>query len=233
MTLSQAHRGPDAYGYFLENNVALGHRRLSIIDLLGGAQPLFNEDGSVVVVFNGEIYNYRDLTPPLIARGHRFKTRSDTETIVHAYEEYRDDCMKDFRGMFAFAIWDKKRKRLLLVRDRLGIKPVYYYKGRDFLAFASEIKSLLQHPGVPREVDEHAIDLYMSLRYVPGPRTMFKDIFKLQPGHRMVVDEHGVHISRYWDLQHRSNDRLTNGAFNGGLIEEFEHLLEESVRLRL
>ena len=233
MTLSQAHRGPDAHGYFSENNVALGHRRLSIIDLSGGAQPLFNEDGSVVVVFNGEIYNYRDLTPPLIARGHRFKTRSDTETIVHAYEEYRDDCMKDFRGMFAFAIWDKKRKRLLLVRDRLGIKPVYYYKGRDFLAFASEIKSLLQHPGVPREVDEHAIDLYMSLRYVPGPGTMFKDIFKLQPGHRMVVDEHGVHISRYWDLQHRSDDRLTNGAFNGGLIEEFEHLLEESVRLRL
>src|SRR6516165_3617761 len=153
MTSAQAHRGPDDCGYFVGDNVGLGHRRLSIIDLSGGKQPIFNEDGSIVVVFNGEIYNYADLTEDLVSRGHQFRTRSDTETIVHAYEEYGLECMKDFRGMFAFAVWDRRRKRLLLVRDRLGIKPVYYYTGKDFVVFGSEIKSLLQHPAVAREVD--------------------------------------------------------------------------------
>src|SRR5262245_43615845 len=156
MTSAQVHRGPDDHGYFLENNVGLGHRRLSIIDLSGGKQPIFNEDGSVVVVFNGEIYNYSDLTARLVARGHHFATRSDTETIVHSYEEYGDVCMRDFRGMFAFAVWDRRRKHLLLVRDRLGSKPLYYYAGKDFFVFASEIKSLLQHPAVRREVDPRA-----------------------------------------------------------------------------
>src|SRR5215471_17624197 len=225
MTFAQAHRGPDDYGYFVEDNVGLGHRRLSIIDLSGGKQPIFNEDGSVVVVFNGEIYNYADLTDSLISKGHRFRTRSDTETIVHAYEEYGDDCMRDFRGMFAFAIWDRRRKRLLLVRDRLGIKPIYYYTGKDFFVFASEIKSLLQHPGVPREVDRQALDMYLALRYVPGPRTMFKNIFKLQPGHRLTVDHNGVRIAKYWDLNYDSRRNID--------LEEFQHLLEESVRLRL
>jgi asparagine synthase (glutamine-hydrolysing) len=225
----QAHRGPDDQGYFIEENVGLGHRRLSIIDLSGGKQPMFNEDGSVVVVFNGEIYNYADLTGDLIAKGHRFATRSDTETIVHAYEQYGEDCMRDFRGMFAFAIWDRKRRRLFLVRDRLGIKPVYYYAGKDFFLFASEIKSLLEHPRVPREVDRKAVDLYLELRYVPGPLTMFKDIFKLQPGHWMSVEDGRITIKKYWDLrypnaaQKSEQDQLT----------EFEHLLEESVRLRL
>ena len=200
MTNAQAHRGPDDSGYFIEGNVGLGHRRLSIIDLSGGKQPIFNEDGSVVVVFNGEIYNYSDLTADLVARGHKFATRSDTETIAHAYEEYGDSCMRDFRGMFAFAIWDRRRKRLLLVRDRLGIKPVYYYASKDFVVFASEIKSLLQHPGVPRQVDRQAVDIYLSLRYVPGPRTMFKDIYKLQPGHWLTADENGIRIGKYWDL---------------------------------
>src|SRR5437870_5602679 len=198
----QAHRGPDDQGYFVEENVGLGHRRLSIIDLSGGKQPMFNEDGSVVVVFNGEIYNFADLTGALIARGHRFTTRSDTETIVHAYEEYGVECMKDFRGMFAFAIWDRRQKRLFLVRDRLGIKPVYYYAGKDFFVFASEIKSLLQHPGVPREVDREAADLFLALRYVPGPRTMFKNIFKLQPGHWLTVDQTGVKSEKYWDIDY-------------------------------
>ena len=163
---------------------------------------MFNEDGSVVVVFNGEIYNYADLTGDLIAKGHRFATRSDTETIVHAYEQYGEDCMRDFRGMFAFAIWDRKRRRLFLVRDRLGIKPVYYYAGKDFFVFASEIKSLLEHPRVPREVDRKAVDLYLELRYVPGPLTMFKDIFKLQPGHWMSVVDGRITIKKYWDLQY-------------------------------
>ena len=193
----------------------LGHRRLSIIDLSGGKQPIFNEDGSVAVVFNGEIYNYADLTTDLVSRRDiSFVTRSDTETIVHAYEEYGDDCMRDFRGMFAFAIWDRRQKRLLLVRDRLGIKPVYYYAGKDFFVFASEIKSLLQHPEVPREVDRQALDLYLALRYVPGPRTMFKNIFKLQPGHRLTVDQHGVRITKYWDLDYES-------AAEGSTTEEF------------
>jgi asparagine synthase (glutamine-hydrolysing) len=225
MTSALAHRGPDDHGYFVEQNVGLGHRRLSIIDLSGGKQPIFNEDGSVVVVFNGEIYNYAELSKALVSRGHTFRTRSDTETIVHAYEEYGNDCMRDFRGMFAFAIWDRRRHRLMLVRDRLGIKPVYYYAGKDCFVFASEIKSLLQHPAVPRTVDPEAVDLYLSLRYVPGPRTMFKDIFKLQPGHFVTVDENGVKIRRYWDLTYTAERRID--------LEEFQNLLEESVRLRL
>jgi len=228
MTSAQAHRGPDDHGYFVENNVGLGHRRLSIIDLSGGKQPMFNEDGSVVVVFNGEIYNFADLTGDLISRGHQFTTRSDTETIVHAYEEYGVECMKDFRGMFAFAIWDRRQKRLLLVRDRLGIKPVYYYAGKDFFIFASEIKSLLEHPRVPRELDLQSLDLYLALRYVPGPRTMFKNIFKLQPGHWMTVDETGMKVRKYWDVSYE-----TRHVSAAQCLEEFSHLLEESVRLRL
>ena len=235
----QAHRGPDDQGYFIEENVGLGHRRLSIIDLSGGKQPMFNEDGSIVVVFNGEIYNYADLTHDLISQGHHFTTRSDTETIVHAYEQYGEDCMRDFRGMFAFAIWDKKRRRLFLVRDRLGIKPVYYYAGKDFFVFASEIKSLLEHPGVPKEVDRKAVDLYLELRYVPGPRTMFKDIFKLQPGHWMSVEDGRITIQKYWDLEYREAGDLhppLRGSlcqWERDLTEQFEHLIEESVRLRL
>src|SRR5262245_10613527 len=239
MTSVQAHRGPDDFGYFVENNVGLGHRRLSIIDLSGGKQPIFNEDGSIVVVFNGEIYNYADLTTDLIAKGHQFATRSDTETIVHAYEEYGDECMRDFRGMFAFAVWDRRRKRLLLVRDRLGIKPLYYYAGKDVFVFASEIKALLQHPAVPREVDPQAVDLYLALRYVPGPRTMFRDIFKLQPGHWMSVDQDGTRIRQYWDLEYNAVPGSGAAPCAKGareereLVEQFRYLLEESVRLRL
>jgi len=229
MTLAQVHRGPDDDGYFVEHNVGLGHRRLSIIDLSGGKQPIFNEDGSVVVVFNGEIYNFADLTNDLVSRGHVFRTRSDTETIVHAYEEYGVECMKDFRGMFAFAIWDRRKRRLLLVRDLLGIKPVYYYQCKNFFIFGSEIKSLLEHPEVPREVDREAVDLYLTLRYVPGPRTMFKNIFKLQPGHWLTVDERGTRIGKYWDIQYAE----TLPRSDSECIEEFARLFEESVRLRL
>ena len=257
MMSAQAHRGPDESGYFVENNAGLGHLRLSIIDLSGGKQPIFNEDGSVVVVFNGEIYNFADLTSGLVSRGHKFATRSDTETIVHAYEEYGIECVKDFRGMFAFAIWDRRQKRLLLVRDRLGIKPLYYYASKHFFAFASEIKSLLEHPGVPREVDRESVDLYLALRYVPGPRTMFKHIFKLHPGHWMTADQNGVKTGQYWDLNplplgeggRRPGEGLRTcdphperqpAGWRSGLshrerryIEEFSNLLEESVRLRL
>src|SRR3990172_1889670 len=228
MTDRISHRGPDDFCYFVQDNVGLGHRRLSIIDLRGGKQPIFNEDGSIVIVFNGEIYNYAELTAELIARGHVFKTRSDTEAIVHAYEEYGDDCVTRLRGMFAFALWDRRKQRLLLVRDRLGIKPLYYHHGRESFVFASEIKSLLEAPGIPREVDETALNLYLSLRYVPGPRTMFREIFKLQPGHLLVVDSSGVHLREYWDIKYHS--ALPSGV---DAIKEFDRLLEESVRLQL
>ena len=233
MTSAQAHRGPDDYGYFVENNVGLGHRRLSIIDLSGGKQPMFNEDGSVVVVFNGEIYNFADLRTDLLARGHQFATRSDTETIVHAYEEFGDDCVQQFRGMFAFAIWDRRRRRLMIARDRLGIKPMYYYAGNDVVVFASEIKSLLIHPAVPREVDHEALDSYLALRYVPGPRTMFKHIFKLQPGHLMTWDEGGTRIRKYWDIPQPVLRATHSSGERDRIIEEFRFLLEESVKLRL
>ena len=227
MTDRIAHRGPDDSGYFCSGYVGLGHRRLSIIDLSGGHQPMFNEDETVAVVFNGEIYNYAELAAELESRGHTFKTRSDTETIVHAYEEWGDDCVTRFRGMFAFALWDRVFQRLLVVRDRLGIKPLYYYYDRDSFLFASEIKSLLELPSVPREVDEAALNLYLSLRYVPGPRTMFRHISKLQPGHLMVVENGHVHTRRYWDTGYL----FTSGSTSNPA--DFEPLLEESVRLRM
>src|SRR5579864_1323274 len=229
MTRVIAHRGPDDDGYFVEGRVGLGFRRLSIIDLSGGRQPIFNEDRSAAIVFNGEIYNYRDLAAELVTAGHTFTTRSDTETILHAYEEYGDDCVQHLRGMFAFAIWDLRQRRLLLARDRLGVKPVYYYSNSRFLAFASEIKSLLEIPSVPREVDPEALDLYLSLRYVPGPRTMFKNIFRLQPGHVLVMDEAGVRINKYWDINYSD----PGAQSPPDSLERFDELLEESVRMRL
>ena len=183
-----AHRGPDDEG-FLESQTASGdfriglaHRRLSIIDLSTGHQPIGNEDGSVQIVFNGEIYNFQGLREELIARGHQFRTASDTETIVHAYEEYGDDCVEHFRGMFAFAIWDARRERLLLARDRFGKKPLYLYEDDGSILFASEIKSLLQYPQLSVQADTDAIWEYLAYRYVPGPRTLFRNIRKLQPG---------------------------------------------------
>ncbi|MGH9203056.1 MAG: asparagine synthetase B family protein, partial [Vicinamibacterales bacterium] len=182
------HRGPDEEGSVALPGVGLGMRRLSIVDLAGGQQPFNNETDTIQLVANGEIYNFADLRKDLEASGHTFRSRSDIEVLVHAYEEWGTDFLGRLRGMFAFAIWDRRQKRLLLVRDRLGIKPVYYYLGEDFIAFASEIKALLELPEIPREVEREALDLYLSLRYVPGPRTMFKNIFKLQPGHLLTFD---------------------------------------------
>lgn len=229
MTGALAHRGPDDAGYFVEGRAGLGHRRLSIIDLSGGKQPIFNEDRSAAIVFNGEIYNYRDLAATLTAAGHTFKTRSDTETILHAYEEYGDACVDELRGMFGFAIWDRAKRRLLLARDRLGVKPIYYYRNRRFLAFASEIKSLLEIAEIPREVNPAALDLYLSLRYVPGPQTMFQNIFRLQPGHVLVAGEGGVRTTKYWDIGYPDPEPRAPEY----LLERFRELLEESVRLRL
>jgi asparagine synthase (glutamine-hydrolysing) len=229
MTEALAHRGPDDDGFFVEGQVGIGFRRLSIIDLSGGRQPIFNEDRSAAIVFNGEIYNYRDLAAELAAAGHTFKTRSDTETILHAYEEYGEDCVHHLRGMFAFAIWDRRKRRLLLARDRLGVKPLYYYRSNRFFAFASEIKALLEIPSIPREVDPDALDLYLSLRYVPGPRTMFKNIFRLQPGHVLVMDETGVRTRKYWDINYSAQG--THSPQH--ILETFDERLEESVRMRL
>jgi len=175
MNERQHHRGPDEGGLHLEPGVGLGHRRLSIIDLSTGQQPLFNEDGSVAVVFNGEIYNFQELVPELQALGHRFRTRSDTEVIVHAWEAWGTSCVKRFRGMFAFAIWDRNRQTLFLARDRMGVKPLHYATLCDgTVIFGSEIKSLLVHPKVGREIDPLAVEEYFAYGYVADPRTIFK-----------------------------------------------------------
>jgi len=194
------HRGPDDEGFYFGPGIGLGHRRLSIIDLAGGHQPVENETGDVRVVFNGEIYNYAGLAADLKRAGHAFRTRSDTETILHAYEEYGVSSVERLRGMFAFAIWDEPRRRLLLARDRMGIKPLYYTVCGGRLLFASEIKSILQDPSVPREIDDEALEQYLGLRYVPDPRTMFRGVFKLPPGSVLVAENGAVAVNPYWDL---------------------------------
>src|SRR5512145_2833167 len=180
MTGTLAHRGPDADGFYADEHVSLGHRRLSIIDLSdAGRQPMTNEDGSVRVVFNGEIYHFAEVRRDLEARGHRFASRTDTEVIVHAYEEDGADCVKRFNGMFAFAVWDSRRRELLLARDRLGVKPLYYHVKDGRLAFASEIKALLCLPGLDRAVDPEALFHYVGYEFVPAPGTMFREVRKL------------------------------------------------------
>ena len=182
MNETQHHRGPDECGLHIEPGLGLGHRRLSIIDIATGQQPLYNEDASVVVIFNGEIYNYQELIPELIALGHRFRTRSDTEVIVHAWEAWGEACVARFRGMFAFGLWDRNRATLFLARDRLGVKPLYYALLPDgMFVFGSELKSLLVHNGLERAIDPYAVEEYFALGYVPEPRTIFKQAKKLPP----------------------------------------------------
>jgi asparagine synthase (glutamine-hydrolysing) len=200
MTEQIAHRGPDDHGYHLRTRVGLGHTRLSIIDLAGGRQPLANEDETVWIVFNGEIYNHVELRRQLIARGHCFRTHSDTEAIVHAYEEWGPACARRLRGMFAFAIWDERAQKLTLVRDRLGIKPLYYAQIGGDLVFGSEIKSLLCARTIDDSVDDQALAAYLLLRYVPAPLTMFRGVKKLPPASTLVWHGGLVSIERYWDL---------------------------------
>jgi asparagine synthase (glutamine-hydrolysing) len=194
------HRGPDDSGVYVDESVALANRRLSIIDLPGGHQPIHNEGGTVWVTFNGEIYNYHGLRSDLEKKGHRFYTNSDTETIVHLYEEYGDGCVKNLRGMFAFALWDSPSKRLLLARDRIGIKPLYYCRTDNGMLFASEIKSILQDEEVPRTVSIQAIDWFLALRYVPGNSTILSHVKRLEPGHIAAYKDGEMHVSRYWDF---------------------------------
>jgi len=232
MNETQHHRGPDAGGLHLEPGLGLGHRRLSIIDLATGQQPLFNEDGSVVVVFNGEIYNYRELIPELTRLGHVFRTRSDTEVIVHAWEAWGEACVERLRGMFAFALWDRNRETLFLARDRLGVKPLYYAAlPHGQLVFGSELKALVAHPAFARELDPLAIEDYFALGYVPEPRTIYKAARKLPPAHTLTVrrGEPLPEPREYWDVRFTLDNRIREADACAELVER----LKESVRLRM
>ena len=232
MNETQYHRGPDEDGLLIEPGLGLGHRRLSIIDLATGQQPLFNEDGSVAVVFNGEIYNFQELIPELTALGHVFHTRSDTEAIVHAWEAWGPDCVKRFRGMFAFALWDRNRETLFLARDRLGVKPLYYALLPDGqLLFGSELKSLLAHGGLARDIDPCAVEEYFALGYVPEPRTIFQGARKLPPAHTLTVKrgEQMPEPVEFWDVAFSADSTLTEQDAGAELVER----LRESVRIRL
>ena len=201
MNDSIEHRGPDQEGVFCHDAISLGFRRLSIIDLSdNGSQPMFNEDNTLCLVFNGEIYNFQELRPELIARGHTFRSKADSEVILHAYEEYGKDCVQRLRGMFAFAIYDLTRKSLFIARDRIGIKPLYYYEKDGKFLFASEIKAILQDRSVTREVNDQAIYDYLGFEFVPAPQTMFRYINKLPSGHYLTLTAGRVEVSRYWDL---------------------------------
>src|SRR6266516_803634 len=199
MVQTMVHRGPNDGGFHFDEVIGFGARRLSMIDVAGGHQPIANEDGSLVVVFNGEIYNHRELRTRLETQGHRFTTRSDTEVLVHLYEEYGDASVHLLQGMFAYALWDGKRRRLLVARDRLGIKPLYYLETNGSFLFASEVKALLEHADVSAEPDLQALDLYLAFRYVPVPHTLFRGIKKLPPGHLLVREDGRTHVQRYWD----------------------------------
>jgi len=229
MNATLAHRGPDGEGYYLDGEVGLGHRRLSIIDLPGGAQPMSNEDDTLQLVFNGEIYNYLELRRELTGHGHRFKTQSDTEVIVHAYEQWGKDCVNHFNGMFALALFDTKDRSLFLARDHLGIKPLYATLVGHHLVFASEIGALLRHPGVRREVDLDSLAELFTFRFVPSPKTLFNKVFKLPPGHWIHATPDHVHMRRFWNRV----PQLRTGCSEPELIEEYQALLEDAVRLQL
>jgi asparagine synthase (glutamine-hydrolysing) len=225
-----AHRGPDDQGVWIGEEAALGMRRLAIIDLAGGRQPIVSEDGQTIVVFNGEIYNYRELRADLESRGHRFRSNSDTEVILHAYETHGAACVEQFRGMFAFAVWDARRRTLLLARDRVGKKPLYYtVTPRGTLVFGSELKSLLQHPDVRREISDEAVDAYLALGYVPDPLCIFRDIQKLPPGHLLTWRQKRVSVREYWDFVYEAEEPRTDGEYR----EELLAALADAVRVRL
>src|SRR5215813_11236225 len=219
-------RGPDDSGEYIDGPVGLGFNRLSIIDVAGGHQPMSNEDGTAWIVFNGEIYNFVELREELIRCGYRFQTRSDTETILHAWDRFGDDCVHRLRGMFAFAIWDERRKTLFAARDRMGIKPLYYFADRELFAFASEIKSLLQIPEIPREVDTAALADYLRHGYVLTPNTIFRNIRKLPPAHTVTVNSNGIAIKRYWEVPIDPPRKVSEGQ----AIEEFHQLMDETTR---
>ncbi|MFA5859208.1 MAG: asparagine synthase (glutamine-hydrolyzing) [Elusimicrobiota bacterium] len=232
-----SHRGPDGEGVYLNYpltgggmGVGLGHRRLAIIDLSTGEQPMYNEDKSIAIVFNGEIYNFQELRPQLESLGHKFRSNSDTEAIVHAYEQYGEDCVDHLRGMFAFAIWDNNNTRMFIARDRVGKKPLYYANVNGSLIFASEIKALLKYPGIGHEINKEAIHYYLNYQYVPGPKTVYNSVFRLMPAHCMSVDKNGnLRTREYWDIDFREKTKL---SFND-TCTQLREVLKEATRLRM
>ena len=234
MTNVLRHRGPDDKGFFRDRHIVLGHVRLSIIDVEGSKQPMSNEDGTVWVVYNGEIYNFAELRKELVSKGHTFRTKGDTEVLVHLYEEYDKEMVHSLVGMFAFAIWDKNKQELFMVRDRLGIKPLYYCQKEDDFLFASEPKSILQHPNCEASPDPEGIWHYLTYRSVPAPGTLFKGIKKLKQGYWLVVRKDGLTEKRYWDIPlipekakgfNKNDTRKT--------VEQAESLLLKAVKRRL
>ncbi|MFO7682200.1 MAG: asparagine synthase (glutamine-hydrolyzing), partial [Chloroflexota bacterium] len=223
------HRGPDDAGIYLDDCAGLAMRRLSIIDLSTGHQPIANEGQSIWIVFNGEIYNHRELRQRLEAKGHCFATQTDTEAILHGYEEYGDDVVHHLNGMFAFAIWDIPRQRLFIARDRVGIKPLYYYASPERFFFASELKAILAHPDVPREIDFTALDQFLTLEYIPSPRSIFQNIQKLPPGYRLILENaRSPYIEPYWDITFQPTYLSDEAA-----IEALTDLIRDAVKIRL
>lgn len=222
MTATIAHRGPDDEGHFFDKCIALGMRRLSIIDVQGGHQPIHNEDKSIWIVFNGEIYNFPELRHTLISKGHVFYTQSDTEVIVHAYEEWGDDCLLHLNGIFGLAIWNTKRQRLLLARDPFGVKPLYYYNNGKRLLWGSEIKAILADSSVPRTVDKQSLDLFLTFRFVPSPFTLFHGINKIPPGHRVIVENRNIVEERYYFSMPEIDNHLKE--------KDYIYLLQERLR---
>ncbi|MDP7324500.1 MAG: asparagine synthase (glutamine-hydrolyzing), partial [Candidatus Woesearchaeota archaeon] len=228
MTDLLTHRGPDEQGTFNDKNISLGHRRLSIIDLKTGQQPMANEDETVWIVFNGEIYNYTDLKVELEKKGHTFRTNSDTETIIHGYEEYGVDIVKHLNGCFAFAIWDTPQKKLFIARDRLGIKPLYYTVVKNQIIFASEIKALLSYSQIKRSVNKNALSHFLSFRCNPTEETMFKNIFKLPPGNFLEFEKGNLKKQSYWHLSFNPTKKQVS-TNSKQLLEK----LKKSVKMRL
>ena len=226
------HRGPDDEGLFIDENVGLGHRRLSIVDVAAGHQPMTNEDNSLFIIYNGEFYNHADYRDELIARGHRYQTHCDTETILHLYEEYGDSCVNYLRGMFAFAIWDRKNRELFIARDRLGVKPLYYVHTTDgSLYFASEIKALLEARAVKPELNYAAFSDYLANHATSGEETLFLNVKRLMPGHTMTWRDGKITIKKYWDVSFAKATQ--DGHSDRDYIAEWSDLFRESVRLRL
>lgn len=225
MTDRMVHRGPDQEGYYIDEMIALGHRRLSIIDLENGTQPMFNEDKSLVVIFNGEIYNYRELKEELERKGHEFRTNSDTEVLLHGYERWGKELLKKLRGMFAFAIWEKASKTLFLARDHFGIKPLYYYQNGDTFMFASEIKAFLDHPKFKKELNKELIGPYLSFSFTPTAKTFFKGVYSLEQGNSLVFQKNQIKIQPYFELefQEKMTDRQT-------MIKEIQTIMQNSVQ---
>src|SRR5436853_1969759 len=233
------HRGPDDCGVYAEGPIGLAVRRLSIIDLVTGHQPIHNEDRTVWVILNGEIYNFRTLRGDFERRGHRFYTRTDTEVLVHAYEEFGPSCVSVLKGMFAFALWDAREQALLLARDRMGEKPLHYYAGPNEFVFGSELKSLFKHPAVPRDTDYLSLSKYLTFQYVPAPHTIYRKIRKLQPGHSLLVKADRtkeIVLRQYWDIPVASNGSgpaPVPGKSINAYAEEALSLLRISVRSQL